>query len=157
VSEEILGGTGPFVASAYPFVTPDGYVDHEYVASGTATAYAPEAELTNDGRWSFAPSTTAAYRTRVIVRRPANSARAGGTVVVEWLDVSGGADANPDYVSLEEEIIRKGHTWVGVSAQIIGVEGGPVIVMAPGGEGIAGEGLKRIDPARYGTLQHPGD
>jgi hypothetical protein len=30
-------------------------------------------------------------------------------------------------------------------------------VTAPGGEGIAGKGLKGIDPARYGTLSHPGD
>ena len=157
VSEEIAGGTGPFVASASPFVAPAGYVEREYVASGTATAYEPSGELTDDGLWSFEPSTTAAYRTRIVVRRPANAADASGTVLVEWLNVSGGVDANPDYVMLEEEIIRQGHTWIGVSAQIIGVEGGPVIVTAPGGEGIAGEGLKRIDPARYGSLQHPGD
>jgi hypothetical protein len=156
VSEEIAGGTGPFVASASPFVAPAGYVEREYVASGTATAYEPSGELTDDGQWSFEPSTTAAYRTRIVVRRPANAADASGTVLVEWLNVSGGVDANPDYVMLEEEIIRQGHTWIGVSAQIIGVEGGPVIVTAPGGEGIAGEGLKRIDPARYGSLQHPG-
>ena len=29
--------------------------------------------------------------------------------------------------------------------------------MAPGGEGLAGKGLKAIDPARYGSLSHPGD
>jgi hypothetical protein len=78
-------------------------------------------------------------------------------VLVEWLNVSGGVDANPEYVTLEEEIIRQGHIWIGVSAQIIGVEGGPVLVTAPGGEGLAGEGIKRIDPARYGSLHHPGD
>jgi hypothetical protein len=157
VSEEITGGNGPFVASASPFATPAGYVEREYVAAGTATAYEPSGELTNDGRWSFEASTSAAYRTRIVVRRPANAADASGTVLVEWLNVSGGVDANPEFVMLEEEIIRQGHTWIGVSAQIIGVEGGPVIVTAPGGEGIAGEGLKRIDPARYGSLQHPGD
>jgi hypothetical protein len=157
VSEELTGGSGPFMGSAYGFVAPEGYVDHEYVASGTATAYEPNGDLTNDGQWSFEPSTTAAYRTRVVVRRPANPAQASGTVVVEWLNVSGGVDANPEYVTLEEEIIRQGHIWIGVSAQIIGVEGGPVLVTAPGGEGLAGEGIKRIDPARYGSLHHPGD
>jgi len=47
----------------------------------------PEVALTDDGRWSFAPNTTAAYRTRVIVRRPVNAAQASGTVIVEWLNV----------------------------------------------------------------------
>ena len=157
VSEELSGGNGPFMGSPYPFAAPDGYVDHEYVAAGTATAYEPKGELTNDGHWSFAPSTTAAYRTRVIVRRPVDPAQASGTVIVEWLNVSGGVDANPEYVTLEEEIIRQGHIWVGVSTQIIGVEGGPVLVTAPGGEGIAGKGIKALDPVRYGSLQHPGD
>lgn len=157
MSEEITGGNGTFMGSPYPFAAPDGYVDHEYVAAGTATAYEPQGELTNDGKWTFAPSTSAAYRTRVVVRRPVNAAQASGTVLVEWLNVSGGVDADPEYVTLEEEIIRQGHIWVGVSTQIIGVEGGPVLVTAPGGEGIAGKGLKAIDPARYGSLEHPGD
>ena len=156
VSEELTGGNGPFMGSPYPFGAPDGYVDHEYVAAGTATAYEPKGELTNDGHWTFAPSTSAAYRTRVIVRRPTDASKASGTVIVEWLNVSGGVDANPEYVSLEEEIVRQGHIWVGVSAQIIGVEGGPVLVTAPGGEGIAGKGLKALDPARYGSLAASG-
>ena len=168
VSEELSGGNGVFMGQAdtfvppdsYRFVPPDGYVDHEYVAAGTATAYGVvggTAALTDDGKWSFVPSTTAAYRTRVIVLRPADAAEASGTVIVEWLNVSGGIDADPDYVSLREEIVRQHHIWVGVSAQIIGIEGGPVIVAAPGGEAFAGKGLKTIDPARYGSLLHPGD
>jgi hypothetical protein len=157
VSEELTGGNASFMGSPNGFPLPAGYVDHEYVAAGTATAYEANGELSNDGRWSFAPTTSAAYRTRILVRRPASSADASGTVIVEWLNVSGGVDANPDYFTLEEEIVRQGYTWVGVSAQLIGVEGGPVLVVAPGGEGIAGEGLKRIDPARYGSLAHPGD
>jgi Alpha/beta hydrolase domain len=32
-----------------------------------------------------------------------------------------------------------------------------VLVTAPGAEDLAGKGLKAIDPARYGSLQHPGD
>jgi hypothetical protein len=157
VSEELSGGNGIFMGSPYPFAAPDGYVDHEYVAAGTATDYQPKVTLTDDGRWSFVPNTTAPYRTRVVVRRPVNTAQASGTVIVEWLNVSGGVDADPEYVSLEEEIIRRGHIWVGVSAQIIGVEGGPVLVTVPGGGDLPGKGIKKIDPARYGSLQHPGD
>lgn len=150
----------PFLGEATP---PDlaaaGYVEEEYLASGTATSYRPEGELTPDGRWTFVPDGSAPYRTRVVVRRPAVAHDASGTVLVEWLNVSGGVDANPDWGSLEEEITRRGHVWVGVSAQRIGVIGGPLLVAVPAAEaaGVAGKGLVGIDPARYGTLDHPGD
>ncbi|HEX4336150.1 MAG TPA: alpha/beta hydrolase domain-containing protein [Polyangiaceae bacterium] len=157
VSEELTVGNGPFIAASGPLAAPDGYVDHEYVAAGTATSYTTSGTLTDDGNWTFEPADSAAYRTRIFVRRPAKNANASGTAIVEWLNVSGGADANPEYASLSEELVRQGHTWVGVSAQLIGVEGGPVLVAAPGGESIAGKGLKTIDAARYGSLTHPGD
>lgn len=156
LSEEFTGGNGPFVGeAAAPAGT--GFEQREYVASGIATSYRPPETLTEDGRWTFESDGTAPYRTRVLVRRPTDASAFSGTTVVEWLNVSGGIDANPDYTSLEEELLRQGHAWVGVSAQLIGIEGGPVIVVAPGAEGLAGEGLKNIDPARYGSLAHPGD
>jgi hypothetical protein len=157
VSEELSAGNGPFIGAATGLSVPTGYVQKEYVAAGTATAYAPKGTLTDDGRWTFEPSTTAPYRTRILVRHPANAAQFSGTVIVEWLNVSGGIDANPDYASLEEEITRQGHVWVGVSAQLIGIAGGPVLVKAPGAENVVGKGLKALDPARYGSLTHPGD
>lgn len=153
VSETLEGGSGRFLPGA---LVAEGYVEHEYVAAGTATSYRAEGVLSDDGRWTFAPDATADYRTRVLVRRPEETASASGTVVVEWLNVSGGVDASPEYASVVEELTRKGHVWVGVSAQLIGVEGGPVLVSGPGG-GTAGKGLKALDPARYGSLQHPGD
>jgi len=165
VAEELMGGNGPFLGAAsglgapmkYSFMVPAGYAAHEYVAAGTATDYVASGTLTPDGMWTLAPNTTAMYRTRVIVLAPADATAASGTAVVEWLNVSGGLDADPEYASVEEELLRQHHTWVGVSAQLIGVEGGPVLVTAPGGEALAGKGLKKIDPARYGTLSHPGD
>jgi hypothetical protein len=159
VSTEITGSKDPFIGAAGGLGLPDGYVDHEYVAAGMATSYKASAPLTADGRWKFAPDTTAAYRTRVLVRTPVDIARASGTVIFEWLNVSGGIDADPEYASLAEEIARKGHIWIGVSAQLIGIEGGSVLVKAPGPESdmYAGKGLKTIDPERYGSLQHPGD
>jgi hypothetical protein len=165
VSQELTGGNGPFVGAAsglgapmnYSFKVPSGYTAHEYVAAGTATDYVASGTLAPDGMWTLEPDTTATSRTRVIVLTPADAAAASGTAVVEWLNVSGGLDANPEYASVEEELLRQRHTWVGVSAQLIGVEGGPVLVAAPGGEELAGKGLKKIDPARYGSLSHPGD
>ena len=134
-----------------------GYTEHEYVASGTATSYRSPAALTGDGRWSFEPDTTAPYRTRVLVRRPASAAAFSGTVVIEWLNVSGGLDANPEYNSFLEELLRRGDAWVGVSAQLLGVSGGPVLVAVPGTGTVTGKGLKALDPARYSSLDHPGD
>jgi len=158
VSQELTGGTGPFIGEATaPDLTKLGYVQHEYAASGTATAYKAKGPLSDDGRWTFVPDTTATYRTRIVVRRPADPAHFSGTVIVEWNNVSGGVDADPDYTSLAAEITRNGDAWVGVSAQLIGVEGGPVLVPVPGSESVTGKGLKKIDPARYGSLHHPGD
>ena len=119
-------------------------MQREYAAAGTATSYKVDGALTPDGRWTFTPDTGAAYRTRVLVRAPADPAKFSGTVVVEWLNVSGGTDADPDWVSLEEEIVRAGDIWVGVSAQRLGVEGGPVAVKVQGVPGAekAGLGLK---------------
>jgi hypothetical protein len=157
LSEELIGGGGPFIGGLPASLQEAGYIEHEYVAFGTATSYQATVPLTEDGRWMFEPDGTAPYRTRILVRRPLNPADFSGTVVVEWLNVSGGLDANPDYVFLEDELTRQGHVWVGVTAQLIGVEGGPVLVTVPGGEGIAGVGLKNIDSERYGSLEHPGD
>jgi Alpha/beta hydrolase domain len=158
LSEEILAPGVPFIGAASPPRLDEfGFVEREFVAAGTAVSYAPAAPLSGDGRWSFETNGSAPYRTRVVVRYPRRAADFSGTVVFEWLNVSGGIDANPDYASLEEELGRQGHAWVGVSAQLIGIEGGPVLVSAPGAAGLAGKGLKAIDPVRYASLAHPGD
>lgn len=156
---ELSGGKGPYIASATPTVlSPSGYVQQEYAAAGTATSYRAGGMLGSDGRWTFVADATAAYRTRVLVRRPAKASAFSGNVVVEWLNVSGGVDSDPEWVTLREEIERRGDIWVGVSAQRIGAVGGPVAVKvtAPGSE-LAGKGLVSIDPARYRSLVHPGD
>ena len=158
LSEELTAGGGPFIGESSPAnLDAAGYVQHEYVAAGTAVSYRATEPLTADGRWSFAEDGSAPYRTRILVRRPSDVSRFSGTVVVEWLNVSGGLDGNPDWTSLAAEITRRGHAWVGVSAQLIGVSGGPVLVIAPGAEGIAGKGLTGLNPARYASLEHPGD
>ncbi|KPM54709.1 hypothetical protein ACG83_14705 [Frankia sp. R43] len=159
LSQELTGGNGAFIGTAIPVdLAPAGYVQHEYAATGTATSYQAVGGLSADGRWTFQPDTTAPYRTRVLVREPADATRLSGTVVVEWLNVSGGVDADAEWANLHEEIIRAGHIWVGVSAQRLGIEGGQVLVTLPAaGSELAGKGLKVIDPARYGSLNHPGD
>lgn len=158
LSQEIAGGNGVFMgSSSSENLRGTGYVQHEYFAVGTSTSYRTTNGLPGDGRWTFVPEGSASFRTRVVVRRPVDPARFSGAVVVEWLNVSGGVDADPEYASLREEILRRGDVWVGVSAQKIGVVGGPVLVTVPGTSSVTGKGLVAIDPVRYGSLEHPGD
>jgi Alpha/beta hydrolase domain len=154
---ELTGGSGVFLGAATAADLPEGWVEEEFAAEGNATSYRAAGELPADGGFELTEDATADYSTRVVVRRPTDAADFGGTVVVEWLNVSGGVDANPDYSYMSEELVRGGYAWVGVSAQRIGVEGGPVAVAASIGEGIAGQGLRALDPERYGDLHHPGD
>lgn len=159
LSEALTGGGGVMLAaaSAGPDLGAAGFVESEHVAAGTAVAYTSEGELPTDGRFELVETGSADYRTRVVVRRPEAAEDFNGTVVVEWLNVSGGFDANPDWSFMADELLRGGYAWVGVSAQAIGVEGGPVAVGVAAGGDLAGKGLKAIDPERYGSLEHPGD
>lgn len=114
--------------------------------------------LPTDGTYALEPDTSAEYKTRIVVRRPSDPAKFNGTVLVEWLNVSGGLDAAPDYTYLHDEIVRQGYAWVGVSAQRIGINGGTVAVGIPLAEKFgAGKGIATLDPERYGTLNIPGD
>lgn len=160
ISGPLTGGNGINLGSARtgPAVPTSGWVEAEYAASGTATSYQSAGPLPADGRFRLTEGPTAEYRTRIVVRRPRRPAAFNGTVIVEWLNVSGGLDAAPEFTYLRSEIVRRGYAWVGVSAQMIGVEGGTVAVRVPQAEAAgAGKGIKNIDPARYGDLVHPGD
>jgi hypothetical protein len=146
------GGRGQaFIAAASGDLAAAGYEQSEFYISGTATAYQSGEPLTADGNWSVDPATTAAYKTRAIVRRPTDPANFNGNVIIEWLNVSGGLDAAPDWTYTHVELIREGYAWVGLSAQVVGIDGGPSKGL------VAGYTLKAADPGRYGSLVHPGD
>ncbi|WP_460711465.1 alpha/beta hydrolase domain-containing protein [Nocardioides dilutus] len=154
----LTGGNGIFLASSSDLpALPDGWVEEELALSGSATTYTSEADLPADGRFDLRTAFEEPYATRVVVRRPPER-DFNGTVVVEWLNVSGGFDAHPDYTYLADEILRGGYAWIGVSAQYVGIEGGPVAVSTPVSAAAgAGKGLRAMDPERYGHLHHPGD
>ena len=149
VTGPVSGGNGvPVVFAHTTFdLATVGYTQEEFFLAGTADAYTPTAELTSDGKWSVAPSSQAEYVTRIVVDRPIESRDFNGSVVVEWLNVSGGADASPDWIHMHNELIREGYAWVGVSAQAVGLEA----LKLPPGEPPFG------DPVRYASLTHPGD
>ena len=113
-----------------------GYRAEEFFVSGTASSYASEDR--------------ADYTTRIVVLTPTDDAAFNGTVIVEWLNVSGGIDAPAVWFMAHREIAREGYAYVAVSAQRVGVEGGVSLVGAD-------MSLKAQDPDRYSRLSHPGD
>ncbi|MGX7827963.1 alpha/beta hydrolase domain-containing protein [Actinokineospora sp. 24-640] len=122
------------VEDTYPFFSTPvdlaalGYVEEEFYLSGAA-----------DG-WSTSGvqvATDVPYRTRVVVRRPADPHRYNGTALVEWQNVTAGYDL--DALWNAEAITRAGYAWVGVSAQRVGVNQ-----------------LREWSPARYGGLDVTG-
>jgi hypothetical protein len=129
-----------------------GYSEKEFFIEGGATAYTLPGGMTMDGKWTLMEASKAAFKTRLIVRRPIDASKFNGTVVVEWLNVSGGADGDPGFMYNSDLILREGYAYVGVSAQAVGVMGGGFSL---GGAGAVP--LVMYDPERYGTLKHPGD
>lgn len=139
---------GPAVLAGAPHALPGGFVEEEFLLAGTASAHLAVGDLGADGHWSTGPGERAEFVTRLLVRRPADPQRHGGTVVVEWLNVSAGMDSAPEWSLTQRHLGRAGIAWVGVSAQRVGVVGGGAAM---------GAALHQADPARYGGLVHPGD
>ena len=68
------------------------------------------------------------------------------------MNVSAGESA-PDWDYLNPMLMRDGYAYVAVSAQAFGVSGGKALLGS-----IAGStGVVGAEPARYGSLHHPGD
>lgn len=118
------------IARTYPFFSSDadlashGYVEEEFIVSGTANRYGADSVVSEHP-----------YRTRVVVRRPAEPRDSNGTALVEWQNVTAGHDLDALWATSADHIMRTGYTWVGVSAQNVGVAH-----------------LTEWSPARYGDL-----
>ncbi|HEV7708363.1 MAG TPA: alpha/beta hydrolase domain-containing protein, partial [Asanoa sp.] len=138
--------TGPVRASArpgdpshdYPYFASqfdlrgNGYVEEEFFFSGTANTYTVvNSQLTT----ATVVDSGHHYKTRMVVRRPANAKKFNGTVIVEWYNVTMGFDVEADWFRYHEHIMRAGYAWVGVTAQQVGANA-----------------LKVWSPARYGSL-----
>ncbi len=142
-----------FVGSTLFAPSSVGYEQSEFFLTGKATSYTSATPLTKNGQWHVKPATTAPYKTRVVVYRPIDPKRFNGTVVVEWLNVTAGIDAPAAWLNSHVQMIRDGMAYVGVDAQAGGINGDANSIATSYGAG----GLRQSDPARYGSLQHPGD
>lgn len=107
-----------------------GYVEEEFFIQGSANRYNTTPQQTGTIADSDHP-----YKTRVVVRRPADAKRFNGTVMVEWYNVTNGFDAENMWFFGWEHMLRAGYIWVGVSAQQVGVTA-----------------LKKFSSTRYGSI-----
>lgn len=132
---EPVAGTPNLLLGSYDVATL-GYGMAEFFVSGVATSYTEPVE-------------DAEFTTRIVVLTPTDPGRFSGTVVVEWLNVSGGIDAPAVWFMAHRELVRAGHAYVAVSAQRVGIEGGASLGIDMS--------LKTQNAERYGSLHHPGD
>lgn len=116
-----------------------GYVEQEFLVSGTANRYRMEAP---GGQTYASPPADAqlvdgghAYTTRILVRRPTDAAKFNGSVLVEWLNVTLNQDGEFFFAAAREHILAQGYAWVGVSAQLAGANT-----------------LKNVNPIRYAAI-----
>ncbi|MFJ6002944.1 alpha/beta hydrolase domain-containing protein [Arthrobacter sp. NPDC092385] len=134
---------GPLAATAesYPFGAADhqevpqdlaklGYVEEEYLVSGTSNVYTWPATGPAQVRTPDAP-----YTTRVLVRKPAKGQKFSGNVVVEMLNPSNLFDLNIGWAVAQQQIVDNGDAWVGITAKPVAVEA-----------------LRNFDPERYASL-----
>src|SRR5262245_40666616 len=68
------------------------YVAAEHFVTGEAVRFRDLQPRGPDGRWTVEAVDTTPFATRIVVHRPEDASTANGTVVVEWLNVTGGLD-----------------------------------------------------------------
>jgi len=123
----------PFLDSGHVFDPIDlskaGYVEEEFLVSGTANVYDWAADGAVSVRTPAAP-----YTTRILVRRPADARRFSGAVLVELMYTPRRWDWPMMWGYNRDALIARGDAWVGITM--------------PGAIG----GLQKFDAARYRTL-----
>jgi hypothetical protein len=124
-------GTTTMDAAPKDLLRKYGYIEQEYYATGTACRYRITDPLATaqvvDCGWR--------YKTRMIVRRPADPRKFNGTATVEWSNVSTGQDIDFVWAATHDYQMRHRYASISLSVQLIGVNA-----------------LKAWSPARYGDL-----
>src|SRR5580693_472038 len=135
-----LTGPIPVTSDSYPFLAASrvfqpldlqkaGYVEEEFIVSGTANVY----DWAADG--SLAVKTpNAPYSTRILVRRPADRARFSGHAIVELLNPARRFDWAMMSGYSRDSFIEHGDAWVGITM--------------PGSV----DALHKFNPARYPSV-----
>src|SRR5579871_435485 len=135
-----LTGPLPVTADSYPFLSASrvftpldlkkaGYVEEEFIVSGTANVYDWDADGSLTVKTANAP-----YSTRILVRRPADRAKFSGHAIVELMNPARSFDWAMMSGYSRDSFIEHGDAWVGVTM--------PASVDA----------LHKFNPARYPSL-----
>ena len=110
----ITADSVPFLAASQSLEPLDlkkfGYVEEEFLVSGTANVYDWAADGTLSVKTPNAP-----YATRILVRRPADASRFSGNVVVEPLNAVRRIDWSWMWGYIDEQILESGDVWVGIT------------------------------------------
>jgi hypothetical protein len=118
-----------------------GYVEREFLMSGTTNIYKENGAWGTNGRWNVSVAqSNVPYTTRLLVRYPTDPAKFNGTVVVEWLNDTTGGDQDPVWSEIYQQALSQGYAYVGVTAQTAGMNE-----------------LKAWDSQRYGALGDSND
>jgi hypothetical protein len=123
----------PFLAASRSLEPVDlkkfGYVEEEFLVSGTANVYDWAADGTLSVKTPNAP-----YGTRILVRRPADASRFSGNVVVEPLNAVRRFDWSWMWGYIDDQILQSGDAWVGITM--------------PG----SSAAIKKFNPTRYAAV-----
>jgi len=133
-------GPLPVTSDSYPFLAANrtlqpidlqkvGYVEEEFIVSGTATVY----DWAADGSLTV-KTPDAPYATRILVRRPADPSRFSGQAVVELLSPARRFDWGMMSGYLRDSLIERGDAWVGITMPA------------------SAKALQKFNPNRYAAL-----
>lgn len=146
ISGPVEGGRGQaFIQPPFDGSATD-YRQEEFLISGSAARFrfAAGTGMSPDGQWQVERGDALPYRTRLVVRRPADDSRFNGIVILIWNNVTAGFDNIRTHPLMYED----GYAIVAASVQRVGIEG------------FAGpdpKGLLAFDPERYQGLSIPTD
>jgi hypothetical protein len=117
-----------------------GYVENEYLMSGTTNIYRQSGFWSSNGQWNVSVSqSNVPYTTDLLVRYP-NKVPFNGTVVIEWSNIVTGGNQDPVWSEIANEVLTEGYAYMLVTPQNGGMNE-----------------LKTWDPVRYGTLGDTND
>jgi hypothetical protein len=130
----------PITADSYPLLANSktldpsdlakaGYVEEEFILSGTANVYNWAADGTVSVKTPNAP-----YVTRILVRRPSNPSKFSGSVVVEIPNTARRFDWSMMWGYVADQVMEHGDAWV--------------LASIPG----SADGLKKFNPSRYASI-----
>jgi len=114
----------PWNHTLFPLSGKATATENEYFFSGTAT---------NLERGVQAP-----YESRVLVRLPSDPTKLNGTVIVQWLNVTGQRDIETLWPITGEYLMQHGYGYVDVDAQLVGVCCGPMSLKSVGSRPLRG-------------------